>query len=111
MAQLELLQDLAEHSPARIGDIAARKRLAFSTVSGLIGQMIKNDLVARAIDPADRRASAVTLTEAGRIRLEAWTRGQERRLDSALDSLDEADRSAIQAALPALIRLARQLDE
>ncbi len=111
MAQVELLQVLAEHSPARVGDLAARQRLATSTVSGLIGQMITAGLVARATDPADRRVSAVTLTEAGHAQLAAWTRAHERRLEAALTRLDAADRAAVRAALPALSRLAEHLDD
>ncbi|MYT33116.1 MULTISPECIES: MarR family transcriptional regulator [unclassified Streptomyces] len=111
MAQVELLQVLAEHSPARIGDLASRQRLAASTVSGLIGQMINAGLVARAVDPADRRASVVTLTEAGREQLDAWTRAHENRLEAALGSLDEADRAAVRAALPALFRVADFLED
>lgn len=111
MAQVELLQVLGEHSPARVGDLATRQRLATSTVSGLIGQMITAGLVARETDPADRRASAVTLTDAGREKLAAWTRAHERRLDAALSALGAGDRAAVQAALPALFRLARHLGE
>ncbi len=110
MAQVELLQVLGEHSPARIGDLAARQRLAASTVSGLIGQMITSGLVAREVDPADRRASVVTLTEAGREQLAAWTQAHERRMEAALSSLGPADRAAVQAALPALFHLAEHLD-
>jgi DNA-binding MarR family transcriptional regulator len=111
MAQVELLQVLGEHSPARIGDLAARQRLAASTVSGLISQMITSGLVAREVDPADRRASMVTLTQAGRDQLAAWTQAHERRLETALSALDDHDRRAVQAALPALSRLAAHLDE
>lgn len=111
MAQVELLQVLGEHSPARISDLATRQRLAASTVSGLIGQMITAGLVARETDPVDRRASAVSLTDAGREKLAAWTHAHERRLDAALSALGESDRAAVQAALPALFRLARNLGE
>jgi DNA-binding MarR family transcriptional regulator len=110
MAQVELLQVLAEHSPARIGDLATRQRLATSTVSGLIGQMITAGLVAREVDRADRRASVVTLTDAGHDQLTAWTQAHERRLDDALELLDDTDRAAVRAALPALFRLAEHLD-
>lgn len=111
MAQVELLQVLGEHSPARIGDLALRQRLAQSTVSGLIGQMITSGLVAREVDPADRRASVVTLTDAGREQLTAWTQAHERRLDAALASLDDGERAAVAAALPALFHLAEYLGE
>ncbi|MGW3361144.1 MarR family winged helix-turn-helix transcriptional regulator [Streptomyces bungoensis] len=111
MAQVELLQVLGEHSPARISDLAARRRLAPSTVSGLIGQMIATGLVARDVDAADRRASVVTLTEAGREKLAAWTTAHERRIDAALAALDDGSRAAIAHALPALFQLAENLGE
>jgi DNA-binding MarR family transcriptional regulator len=111
MAQVELLQVLGEHSPARISDLATRQRLAPSTVSGLIGQMITAGLVVREVDPADRRASVVTLTVAGREQLAAWTDAHERRMDTALAALDDADRVALAAALPALFQLAEHLGE
>ena len=94
MAQVELLQVLGEHSPARVGDLALRQHLAASTVSGLIGQMITSGLVTRDVDPADRRASVVTLTDAGRAQLNAWAQAHERRMDAALATLDETDRAA-----------------
>jgi DNA-binding MarR family transcriptional regulator len=111
MAQVELLQVLGEHSPARVSDLAARRRLAPSTVSGLIGQMITAGLVARDVDPADRRASVVTLTDAGREQLDAWTTAHERRMDAALAALDDGARAAIANALPALFQLAEHLGE
>lgn len=111
MAQVELLQVLGEHSPARVGDLALRQHLAASTVSGLIGQMITSGLVIRDVDPVDRRASVVTLTDAGYAQLDAWAQAHERRMDAALASLGEADRVALQAALPALFHLAERLGE
>lgn len=111
MAQVELLQVLGEHSPARISDLATRQRLAPSTVSGLIGQMINAGLVIREVDPADRRASVVTLTDAGREQLHAWTAAHERRLDAALAALDNGARAAIAGALPALFQVAEHLGE
>ncbi len=111
MAQVELLQVLGEHSPARVSDLAARQRLAPSTVSGLIGQMINAGLVAREVDHADRRASVVTLTDAGSDQLAAWTTAHERRMDAALASLGDTERAAISLALPALFQLAEHLGE
>lgn len=110
MAQVELLQVLAAHSPVRVGDLAARQRLAFSTVSGLIGQMMNAGLVERTTDPKDRRASAVTLTDAGRRQIAAWTHAHEQRLSTALEALPEKDQAAVRAALPALLHIADLLD-
>lgn len=111
MAQVELLQVLAEHSPARTGDLAARQRLAPSTVSTLVGQMMAAGLITREVDPSDRRASVVSLTDAGRAELASWTQAHERRLDAALGALSEKDRTKVRAALPALFRLVEHLGD
>ena len=111
MAQVEMLQLLAEQSPLRVGDIAVRQRLAVSTVSGLIGQLMSAGLVERAVDARDRRASSVSLTDAGREQLRAWTKAHERRIHHALDRLTPAEQQKLRAALPGLSRLADLLTE
>ncbi len=111
MAQVELLQILAEIAPARIGDLAERLHLASSTVSGLIAQMISGGLVRRQTNRADRRAAVVTLTPAGRARLSEWEHAHERRIGGAFDQLSAADRDAINLALPALQHLIALLNE
>jgi DNA-binding MarR family transcriptional regulator len=111
MAQVELMQSLAERSPARVNDIAERLHLAQSTVSGLLGQMMAAGLVTREVDPADRRAAVVTLSDAGRRQLEAWERAHVQRIQAALDRVDQGDRAAIAAAVPALRRLTSALAE
>lgn len=109
MAQVELLQSLAESAPARVGDLAARLRLAPSTVSGLISQMINAGLVERGTDPRDRRVAVVGLSEAGRGQLTEWNAAHQRRIAAALDELRPSERDAIDGALPALARLIEQL--
>jgi DNA-binding MarR family transcriptional regulator len=109
MAQVELLQTLAELPPIRVGDLADRLHLANSTVSGLVGQMMDAGLVARHTDRLDRRAASVAVTEAGRARLAEWERAHERRIGTALDQLPAANRTSVVKALPALRRLAEIL--
>lgn len=109
MAQVELLQSLAEFAPARVGDLAARLRLAPSTVSGLISQMIGSGLVERGTDPRDRRVAVVALSDAGRRQLGEWNAAHERRIAAALADLDPDERVAIGGALPALTRLVDRL--
>ena len=111
MAQVELLQLLADRSPLRVGDIAGRQRLAVSTVSGLVGQLMAAGLVERAVDATDRRASAVSLTDAGRRQLDAWMRAHERRMHRALDGLTDEEQARLRAALPSLSRLAELLSD
>jgi DNA-binding MarR family transcriptional regulator len=109
MAQVELLMVLAEHAPAKIGQLATLQRLAPNTVSGLVQQLVEAGLASRDTDPADRRVARVTLTEAGHRQLDEWRAAHERRIGSALDRLPPQDRDAIMSALPGLGLLVEQL--
>jgi DNA-binding MarR family transcriptional regulator len=111
MAQVELMQSLAERSPARITALADRLHLANSTVSGLVGQLIAAGLIDRGTDPEDRRAAVVVLTDAGRDTLVTWEAAHERRIGSALAQLGPEQRRAIDLAVPALGELAALLAE
>lgn len=109
MAQVELLQTLAA-GPLRVGELAARQRLAPNTVSGLVGKLLDAGFVDRQTDPGDRRTARIALTEAGHRQLADWQRAHERRIADALAGLSPADRAAVMTALPSLERLARALD-
>ncbi|MFL6113235.1 MAG: MarR family winged helix-turn-helix transcriptional regulator [Catenulispora sp.] len=109
MAQIELMQALSDQAPARIGDLAARQRLSASTVSGLVGQLMTAGLVVRGTDLLDRRVAVVELTEAGRRQLAEWQAAHQRRIGAALERLDDGEKAAVAAALPALARLVEHL--
>ncbi|WP_078911690.1 MarR family winged helix-turn-helix transcriptional regulator [Streptomyces sp. NRRL WC-3742] len=108
MAQVELLQTLAA-APLRVGELAARQRLAPNTVSGLIGKLLDAGFVDRQADPGDRRTARIALTPAGRRQLDDWQHAHERRIATALDSLEPGERAAVVQALPALEQLAKAL--
>ncbi|WP_329494465.1 MarR family winged helix-turn-helix transcriptional regulator [Kitasatospora herbaricolor] len=108
MAQIELLQTLAA-APLRVGELAARQRLAPNTVSGLVSKLLDAGFVDRQPDPGDRRTARIALTDDGHRQLADWQHAHERRIADALDSLTSADRDAVMAALPGLESLARAL--
>ncbi|MER5640700.1 MarR family transcriptional regulator [Kitasatospora sp. NPDC002227] len=108
MAQVELLQTLAA-APLRVGELAARQRLAPNTVSGLVGKLLDAGFVDRQPDPGDRRTARIALTPAGHQQLRDWQGAHERRLADALESLTPAHREAVMNALPGLEQLARAL--
>jgi DNA-binding MarR family transcriptional regulator len=110
MAQVELLQRLAEEPGLRVRDLADRHRLAPNTISNLIQQMVTDGLVSRSPDEADRRAVTVELTPAGHRSLDGWLDAHARRFHAALAALSTADQRAIGRALAPLSRLVAELE-
>jgi DNA-binding MarR family transcriptional regulator len=111
MAQVEVLQSLRDSGPTRLGDLAARLHLAQSTVSSLVALLVADGLLAREVDPRDRRASVLELTDAGAGHLRDWDEAHQRRFGAALRALPRADRDRVGAALPALARLVAALED
>lgn len=100
LAHFEALHMLAG-GPLRVGDLAQRLRVTVGGTSKMADRLDRAGLVRREPDPADRRASRIALTPAGRRKLRAATRTYERQLAAALDATLSADE---QATLHALVR-------
>ncbi|HEY1967208.1 MAG TPA: MarR family winged helix-turn-helix transcriptional regulator [Pseudonocardia sp.] len=109
--QLELLQ-LVEAEPG-IGVAAAARalHLAGNSVSTMVNQLVAAGLLQREVDPADRRAARLWLTETAHTRLTGWRTARGELVGAALERLTEADRASVSAALPALRRLLAQLED
>lgn len=110
MAQVEVLQRLADEPGIRISDMARRHRLATNTVSTIVQQMVIADLVVRESDPHDRRAVSLQLTETGHATLERWLQANQARVSAAMEGLESDDLRAIEDALPALTALVHNLE-
>lgn len=110
MAQVEVLQRLADEPGIRISDMARRHRLATNTVSTIVQQMVIADLVVRENDPHDRRAVSLQLTETGHATLERWLQANQAWVSAAMEGLESDDLRAIEDALPALTALVHNLE-
>ena len=89
-----------------VGALAEIEGLRGPTVSGHVKQLEAAGLVARAPpDPQDRRRTGLVATEEGVRRAEALRRQRTDWLARRLDHLSPAERQAIAAAIPALVRL------
>ncbi|SDK32951.1 transcriptional regulator, MarR family [Lentzea albidocapillata subsp. violacea] len=111
MAQVELLQTLAERPPMKVGDLAAALRLAPNTVSGLVSQLIDSGLVVRGGDPRDRRVARLSVSPRGHEQLLLWQREHEKRIGAALGKLESSEREDVVRALKALDHLVEHLAE
>jgi DNA-binding MarR family transcriptional regulator len=89
-----------------VGALAEIEGLRGPTVSGHVKQLEAAGLVARTPpDPEDRRRTGLVATAEGVRRAEALRRQRTDWLARRMDRLSPAERQAIEAAIPALVRL------
>jgi DNA-binding MarR family transcriptional regulator len=105
-AQAELVRLLRRYPGTSIAEAAGALGVAPNTVSTLVRQLGDAGLVVRSVDRADRRVARLDLNPAVRRTVEAWRDRRLDALDEALATLSRGDRAALEAALPALSRLA-----
>jgi DNA-binding MarR family transcriptional regulator len=106
-SQVSALSTLEELGAMRISTIATYESLGAPAATRVVASLEELGLVMRTNDPNDKRASLIALTEVGRSTLgELW---RERTLDinAMLERLSPKERAAIEAALPALEKIAR----
>jgi DNA-binding MarR family transcriptional regulator len=110
-SQWEVLATVARSGSIRFADLAEAEGLNPTMLSRIAAKLEADGLVARAQDRDDGRVAHLAITAAGR-RLHAAVRAE--RTDAllmALDGLNERDRRAVIAALPALEAVAEQLKD
>jgi DNA-binding MarR family transcriptional regulator len=86
----------------RVSDLAAKLQLDASTVSRQIKQLQDKGLLERTPDPADGRASLVQLSEHGQAVMHAGFKRRLERIQSVLDTWDDADREQLRVLLARL---------
>jgi DNA-binding MarR family transcriptional regulator len=107
--EVDMLLVAEKRGPVRMSDLAAFCGVNPTMLSRMVPKLEAAGLLERLPDAMDRRASRAQATERGR-ELAARVRSERDDVLSALiDELDEEDREALAAALPALERLAERL--
>jgi DNA-binding MarR family transcriptional regulator len=110
-AEVELLRLVEARPGIGISEAARELCLASNSVSTLVNQLARDGYLVRETDPADRRAARLLLTAAAKDRLSDWRERRATLVRGQVARLDEADRDALRAAIPALRRLAVNLHE
>ena len=106
----ELLR-LAEGRPGiTVAEAAQELRLAPNTVSTLVGKLTTAGLLSRSRGRTDGRIALLTITATARQRLAEQRDLRAELAGRALARLSRDDRQALAAAVPALIRLAEEMD-
>ncbi|MEU1425008.1 MarR family transcriptional regulator [Kitasatospora sp. NPDC005751] len=101
-AQVELLRLVADSPGLRVSDAAAELCLAGNSVSTLVNQLVALGLLRREVDPADRRAALLHVTDEAVERLAAWRARRSALVGEVVAGLSAEERTALDAALPAL---------
>lgn len=110
-AQAELLRLVVARPGIRVSAAAKELYLAGNSVSTLVNQLSRAGYLTRETDPDDRRSALLHPTPAAVSRLREWQARRSALVREQVERLDDADRAAITAAIPALRRLARQLHD
>ncbi|MFC5720674.1 MarR family winged helix-turn-helix transcriptional regulator [Streptomyces gamaensis] len=108
-AQAELLRLVTARPGIRVSAAADELCLAANSVSTLVNQLVRAGLLRRETDPDDRRAARLHPTPPCLERLRDWDARRSALYHEHIGGLGPQDRAALQAALPALRRLAESL--
>jgi DNA-binding MarR family transcriptional regulator len=105
LTQGSVLKELVTDGPRRMSALAEIEGVRMPSMTDVVSRLERLGLVSRAPDPADRRAVLVEVTPEGRRFYDELVVAREEFLRERLLTLDEGDRAAIEAALPALRKL------
>jgi DNA-binding MarR family transcriptional regulator len=110
-AQAELLRLAAARPGLSVADAAHELRLAPNTVSTLVGRLTAAGLLGRTRSASDGRSVRLAVTGKATRRIAGFRDLRADLAGRALDRLTAEDRQTLADAVPALLRLAAQLDE
>jgi|SRR5664280_1471086 len=106
-SQLSALATLEELGPLRISAFATVESVGAPVATRVVASLEELHLLERTDDPEDKRACLVELTDLGRQTLTAVWGERTVGLSARIDRLSPAERSRLEAALPALEKIAR----
>lgn len=106
-SQVSALSTIEEYGPMRISALATYESLGAPAATRVVASLEELDLLERSVDPEDKRASLVSLSERGRRELEDLKRERTQEISAMLERLSPKERASIEAALPALEKIAR----
>lgn len=110
-AEIDLLRLVVARPGIGVSEAAKDLYLAGNSVSTLVNQLVREGYLIRETDPSDRRAARLLPTPAAQARLHDWRQRRAALVRRQVALLDEADHAALEAALPALRKLAANLHE
>lgn len=103
--QFRVLVYLHRHPGASLSDIAEHMGLTLPSMSKMIDGLVTRGLVARQLNPTDRRRVTLAPTTLGRRSMESAYQATESRLAARLTALSASDRRTVGKAMQVLATL------
>jgi DNA-binding MarR family transcriptional regulator len=107
-SQTSALVAVEKLGPIRLGELAARERVAAPSMTRTVSGLVEAGLLHRAGDPQDGRSFLLSMTERGLRFLEELRSGRNAALAQGISHLSEHEVEVLRDALPVLERLAEQ---
>jgi DNA-binding MarR family transcriptional regulator len=104
-AAMRLLGRLDELGPTRISELAKADRCSQPTMSNLVQRQEEQGWVRRETDPADSRASLISLTHAGLVELRRARREAGAAVAARLRRLPRSDLDTLEAAIAVMHKI------
>lgn len=101
---LSLLAYLLFDGPLSVNELAARLEVAPTTVSLMVGDLVKKDVLERVEDPVDRRRKILSIAEAHRVEIDGWLGRSAAAWRAALAPLNASERRVFVETLTAYER-------
>src|SRR5688572_11979994 len=110
-SQTAALVTIEKHGPLTPSELATRERVQRPTVTRVVARLEEAGYVARAADPTDGRSCRVSISPSGGTLLAAIRGRKDAYLARRLESLDPADRDALDRAAEVLERMLQEAGE
>lgn len=107
-SQTSALVAVEKLGPIRLGELAARERVAAPSMTRTVSGLVEAGLLHRAGDPQDGRSYLLSITDRGRHFLEELRTERNAALAQGISHLTGPEFDILRAALPVLERLAEQ---
>lgn len=111
LPQMQALRYIWLHEHVLVGNLADGLAISYPSATNMVHRLVRQNLVTRKTNPADRREVEVSLTPAGRSLMERVETERVSRMDSVLARMDTTDRENMLSGLHRFVALAVEDDD